>query len=205
MRKLLASACVTAFVLAGCTPGEPAETESQEATTGESGGEASDLDRVSSEICEDALAEEDKVAASSLVRREVTGRAPMSSLSSVDLREAVDDECGDAIDDLPDLEPSYYEPGEDDFELTLNVLEQECFGSAGCNVTVRVEVGFSFVGELDPDTTYEVTYEILGGEDPKINTLTIEGDEYSVEDGERISTESGDAELTAEVLRVNPR
>jgi hypothetical protein len=99
-------------------------------------------------------------------------------------------------------EPTYYQPGPEDFELTVKTLEKQCFGSAGCNVTFRVELGYGGP-PLDPSATYEVTYELMGGEDQLISTLTVTGDEYTVPDEESIGTESEDAELVAEVTAVS--
>lgn len=105
-----------------------------------------------------------------------------------------------------ETEPTYRDPTEDDFELSVKTLEKECFGSAGCNVTFRIEVAFAGdSSDLDPSKTYEVTYEIRGGEDPLINTLTVSGDEYQVDDNEFISTASSGAKLKAVVTDVSER
>jgi hypothetical protein len=57
------------------------------------------------------------------------------------------------IDDTP--EPS-------DFELTVKTLSKQCFGSAGCSITYRIQAGWD--GSYDPDRTYEVVYEVRGDE-----------------------------------------
>lgn len=104
----------------------------------------------------------------------------------------------------PEPEPVGYEPAADDFTLNIVELEKSCFGSAGCNVTYRIEVGYD--GEpLDPDVTYEVTYEIEGGDDIKINTLTVIGDQYMTDESEFIGTPSSGADLVAVVTRVSER
>ena len=41
-------------------------------------------------------------------------------------------------------------------------VEQECFGSAGCNVRFRVELAYLHHEPLDPTGTCEVTYETEG-------------------------------------------
>jgi hypothetical protein len=62
------------------------------------------------------------------------------------------------------------EPTGKDFRLGIKILEKSCFGSAGCNITYRIEVAYDGP-TLDPDRTYEVIYEVRGGDDgPKINT-----------------------------------
>lgn len=90
-----------------------------------------------------------------------------------------------------------------DFELTVKIMKKECFGSAGCNITYRIVVGYGGP-TIDPSTTYSVTYEIAGGEDTQINTFTITGDQYEVDSEELIGTKSSSAKLTARVTDVTP-
>jgi len=99
--------------------------------------------------------------------------------------------------------PAAYTPTPSDFKLTVKTLSKECFGSAGCNLTFRIGVGYS--GEpLDPSTTWEVVYEVRGGEDgPQINTLTIQGTDYQVDREEFASTSSSSKKLTARVTSVD--
>jgi hypothetical protein len=109
--------------------------------------------------------------------------------------------------DDPD-ENDGYVPSADDFMLEVKILEQECFGSAGCLVRFRVELthlGGPNYEDLDPKAKYELTYRIDGGEDPYINTLEIQSGEYVQDDRQRISTVSSDFELHAEVLDVVER
>ncbi|NED96425.1 hypothetical protein G1H11_14035 [Phytoactinopolyspora alkaliphila] len=128
--------------------------------------------------------------------------ASPSTGSEPNLEPVVEDEPAPEPEPEPEPEPDAYEPTVDDFELDVKTLEKQCFGSAGCNVTFRIEVAYG--GEpLDPDTTYEVIYEIEGGDDPKINTLTITGDSYRVDETERIGTPSSDSELVAIVTSVS--
>jgi hypothetical protein len=95
------------------------------------------------------------------------------------------------------------QPRRRDFELTVKTLSKQCFGSAGCNLTYRIEVGYDGP-PLDPSNTYEVVYEVRGGEDgPQINTLTVEGDQSSVDSEESISTNSSARKLTAVVTSVD--
>jgi hypothetical protein len=88
-----------------------------------------------------------------------------------------------------------------DFKLTVKVLSKQCFGSAGCSLTYRVDAGWP--DGLDPDVTYEVVYEVRGGEDgPQINTMTVQGDSYERSQEESISTSSAGAKLSARVTSV---
>jgi hypothetical protein len=83
----------------------------------------------------------------------------------------------------PDPEP--YIPDPSEFELTAKILEKQCFGDAGCNITFRTDVAYNGP-PLDPDVTYEVVYEIRGDEaGTQTNTLTVTGDQSEV-DGEEI-------------------
>jgi hypothetical protein len=73
----------------------------------------------------------------------------------------------------------------------------------GCNLTYRIEVGYDGP-PLDPSNTYEVVYEVRGGEDgPQINALTVEGDQSSVDSEESISTSSSGRKLIAVVTSVD--
>ncbi|HEX6970398.1 MAG TPA: hypothetical protein VF174_16520 [Micromonosporaceae bacterium] len=97
---------------------------------------------------------------------------------------------------------TYYTPTKDDFTLDVKILKKECFGSAGCNITYRIEVAYSG-GTLDPYKTYEVTYEVKGAEDPIVNTLEVTGDMASVEQEERAGTRRSSDKLTAVVTDVS--
>jgi hypothetical protein len=96
---------------------------------------------------------------------------------------------------------SYPTPKPGDFTLTVKILGKQCFGSAGCNLTFRVEAGWD--GDYDPDKTYEVVYEVRGGEDsPQVNTMTVTGDSYERPQEETVSTSSAKRKLTAAVTSV---
>jgi len=95
---------------------------------------------------------------------------------------------------------AYHEPKAADFTLTVKILEKQCFGSAGCSITFRVDL--SGGGTLDPDKTYELTYEVKGGEDPLINTLTVTGTKYERTDREHIDTSSSSKKLTVVIVSI---
>lgn len=97
--------------------------------------------------------------------------------------------------------PTYSVPKAKDFKVTIKVREKQCFGSAGCNVTYRVELAWNQT--YDPAVTYDVTYEVRGGEDgPVVNTLTVTGDEYQRDSEELVSTRSTKTKLSAVVTDV---
>lgn len=61
-----------------------------------------------------------------------------------------------------------------DFSLELRVKDKQCFGSAGCNVTVEVEPAMTDLSRLE-GLTVELTYEITGIEDgPLVGTLEFD-------------------------------
>lgn len=103
--------------------------------------------------------------------------------------------------DTPTESPSAYQPTKGDFTLKVKILSQECFGEAGCNITFRIKPEYTGP-PLDPDVTYEVTYEVSGTQDPMSNTFTITGDQASVEQEELAQTTSASIELRAHVTDV---
>lgn len=74
-----------------------------------------------------------------------------------------------------ETEPSYDVVDEDSFSIELRTTKRQCFGSAGCNVTVEPEVTILGDSEaIDPDAVYEITYEIRGDESgPVIETAEL--------------------------------
>jgi hypothetical protein len=93
--------------------------------------------------------------------------------------------------------------GPEDFKVSLKILTKQCFGSAGCNVTFRIKP--AFVGALDMPSsgTTEVTYKVKGGDDPLVNTFTIDEDGTAHFDSEEsISTPRSSAKLKAVVTDV---
>jgi hypothetical protein len=90
----------------------------------------------------------------------------------------------------------------DNLDLKVKILEKECFGSAGCNVTYQIKVS-SYDGPDDVgDQRFRVVYEVRGGEDgPQVNNMTFTGDSYEYDQEETISTRPH-PHLTARVTDV---
>ncbi|MEU4383442.1 hypothetical protein [Micromonospora echinofusca] len=99
--------------------------------------------------------------------------------------------------------PTYGTPTKNDFKLKVKVLRKQCFGSAGCNITYRIDVTYIGDVSLDPSKTYEVTYQVKGAEDPVINTFEVSGDSASVQQEEMASTKRSGDKLTAVVTDVS--
>lgn len=90
-------------------------------------------------------------------------------------------------------------------KLGVQVRSKECFGSAGCNVSVQIEP--SYVGTQDvSEGSWDITYEIRGGEDgPIVETMTLDGGSFSFPEEQLLSTRSSGTKLRAVVIRVQAR
>jgi hypothetical protein len=90
----------------------------------------------------------------------------------------------------------------DEVKLSLKTTSKQCFGSAGCNVEVKVEMKYD--GEpLSASDTWEVTYSITGGDDGEtIGSFDVTGDQYDV-NSELLSTASSKTKLHVKVTGVD--
>lgn len=86
-------------------------------------------------------------------------------------------------------------------KLTTKVLEKDCFGSAGCNLTVRVDLGDLPAGTPE-DASFEVTYELRGTSDGStVGTISVEEGRYDTNE-EYVQTSSSSKKVTAVVTDV---
>lgn len=98
--------------------------------------------------------------------------------------------------------PDYATPTPADFKVTVKILERECFGSAGCNLSYRIDPQYSGA-PLDPSVTWLVTYEVHGVEDgPIINTFEVTGDQASFDSEENAGVKTSKSKLTVKVTDV---
>ena len=95
-----------------------------------------------------------------------------------------------------------FSPSPADFVVTIKVIKKQCFGSAGCLVTYRTGLTYKGPQDLADDSSYEISYEIKGAEDPIIGTITTTGMKFETSDEETASTKSSTAKLTARVTGV---
>lgn len=116
--------------------------------------------------------------------------APSASDSATELPE--DPETEPVVQQTP--EPS-------DFKLSIRILEKKCFGSAGCNITYRINPAYTGPSLAD-DQELTVTYKVTGGDDPQINSFEMVGTEASFDSKEFISTPSSGSKLKATVTDV---
>jgi hypothetical protein len=90
----------------------------------------------------------------------------------------------------------------DALTLTPKVVKKQCFGSAGCNVSIKIEVGYDGP-PLSEDDTWEVTYEVTGDESgPIIQSFELVGERYD-QDEISMSTKSSKTKISAEVTDVS--
>ena len=88
-----------------------------------------------------------------------------------------------------------------DVKLTLKTTQKECYGSAGCNVTVEVNVS----DDLDKqgDDAYDVTFTVTGDSDgPTIDTVTLNADHSYTKPEEFLSTSSSKTKVSVAVDSV---
>lgn len=98
------------------------------------------------------------------------------------------------------LGPVYDTPKPSDFHLSPKVLERENFGELGPLITVRVVAAWDQT--YDPAKTYEVTYEILGGEDgPEVDSMEIQGETYDANE-HTVAAPSNSTRVRFRVLSV---
>jgi hypothetical protein len=99
--------------------------------------------------------------------------------------------------------PEYTTPTADDFLLTLKTTRRHCFGSAGCNVSVEPDLTYTGLGDIDPDASYAITYEVTGDESgPVIETMTLsDGTSLSYQSSD-LSTASSSTKVSAKITDV---
>lgn len=91
-------------------------------------------------------------------------------------------------------------PGPANFTAKPKIIEKNCFGSAGCNVTLRIDLATSVTPE--PGVSWLVVYEIHGVEDgPEIGNLTVTGDSYESSE-EHVGVASSKSKITIKVVSV---
>ena len=80
-----------------------------------------------------------------------------------------------------------YVPTPADFTIEIVELSRSCFGSAGCNITYKINPTYS--GQpTDPTVTYTVVYSIAGASGDKSDNFTMKGTQAKVPTEDFIST-----------------
>lgn len=102
-------------------------------------------------------------------------------------------------------EPAYRTPTKSDFVVSVRNTSKDCFGSAGCIIDYKVKASVKHGADLDPDQSYDVTFDVRGDEDgPITGTFTVQNGEVSSYDLEGVaSTGSSGTKLTVKVTNVD--
>jgi hypothetical protein len=90
-----------------------------------------------------------------------------------------------------------------DFAINLVVVEDQCFDTAGALVTFEPEVKYS--GPNLTGQTWSLTYQLNGGKSPNIYTIEGSGNDFTVNDRQRVQTRTCQDVLTATPIRVTVR
>lgn len=106
--------------------------------------------------------------------------------------------------EAPDPTPSYDEVTADSFTIKLKTTSRQCFGSAGCNLTVEPDLTYLADSEsIDPDAVYEITYEIHGDESgPVIETAELSDQTSLNYTPSTISTGSASTKVSVKITDV---
>ena len=117
------------------------------------------------------------------------------------------EEAVTAAADEPDPTPMYDEVDADSFTIELRTTKRQCFGSAGCNVTVEPDL--TYLGDsadIDQDAVYEITYEIHGDESgPVIETAELTDQTSLNYTPSLISTASASTQVSVKITDVAPQ
>lgn len=100
----------------------------------------------------------------------------------------------------PTTKAADYVPTPADFTLEVVEIKRSCFGSAGCNVTFKINPTYNGP-PVNSSKSYTVVYEVRGGDDVDSDNFTMRGSNASVNSDDHISTPPNPT-LTAEVTRV---
>lgn len=119
---------------------------------------------------------------------------------------ATPDVCGFLEDLCATTEPAVpavsVTPKAADIKLTAKITDKQCFGSAGCLITFKVNMAYSGP-DLSTDDTWEVTYEVTGIKDgPMIGSFDITGDTYDVNEV-NVDTTSSKKKISIKVTGVD--
>ena len=103
-----------------------------------------------------------------------------------------------------DSESPTFVPQKSDWKVGVKVTERQCFGSAGCNVTVQIDPQYVGTQDLPNSGTISVTYEISGDTSgPIVGTFTVENSQASYDKSTDMDTKSAHTKIAAKVTDVS--
>lgn len=90
--------------------------------------------------------------------------------------------------DTPSAAFDYKDAG---LTLTLKTTHKQCFGTAGCNVTVKPVLSVNDPSLIPDDATGTLTFSISGDDSgPVTDSITLTGSQYDVQDEDLSTTSS---------------
>ncbi|KOV71823.1 MULTISPECIES: hypothetical protein [unclassified Streptomyces] len=109
-----------------------------------------------------------------------------------------------ASEDTEESTPTYADLDTDSFSIDLKTKSRQCFGSAGCNLTVEPDLTLMVdSSSVDPDAVYEITYEIRGDQSgPVIDTAELSNQTSLNYTPSLIQTASAGTKVTAKITDV---
>ena len=88
-----------------------------------------------------------------------------------------------------------------DFSVDVIVVENKCYGSAGCNVQYTIKANYLGAADLTGRHA-KVVYAVLGGSQSQTESFTLDGYTTHYEETSGISTDSENAVLSAKVSNI---
>lgn len=111
-----------------------------------------------------------------------------------------------SADPVPEPEPEpttdTYTPKKSDFVVKVKITDKQCFGSAGCSIDYKITPQYAGSGELPDTGVIEVTFEILGDEDPITGSFTVEGGQVEYDKEGFMSTPRSSTKVTSKITDV---
>ena len=100
----------------------------------------------------------------------------------------------------PTEEPATYVPKKSDWEVKVTTRKKQCFGSAGCNVTVKTDPIYMGDRALPDTGTIEVFYTLSGDESgPITESFTVTGGKVHYTEEEDLSTKSSGTKVKSKI------
>lgn len=108
----------------------------------------------------------------------------------------------------PTAKVAYPTPAAKDFTITPKITNKQCFGSAGCNVQFTVNLDYTGT-PVKPSSSWDVTYEAQGTEDPLTVTLRLDFDPDGKNgayqnDEQFVQTKTKAAKITLVITSITP-
>ena len=102
----------------------------------------------------------------------------------------------------PDAAEAAYNPKPKDFKIGVQILEKQCFGSAGCSIAFRIVLSYVGSQSLPAEGVTEVTYVVTGGVRLITRTSEFRSDETATIDNSFVDTSSSSPTLTPKITKV---